>query len=131
MSSWKPSTAADPDGEDAWRFRPLAETDPVGAKRLIDRYAPLWLETAGLPLAHLGEVPDTVELVIAETWDPPDGTKVLRFTSWYTGETRWRPDWDGRVETALPFMEEVADVCGGWVKTERDRYGGTPWDASS
>jgi hypothetical protein len=75
------------------------------------------------------EVPDTVELVIARSWDPPDGTLILRFRSWYTGTTNWMPDWDGRAESAEDWIDSVAELCGGWVTFERDRYRErTPWE---
>jgi hypothetical protein len=128
-SSWRPSAASDPDEGDEWRFRPLAEQDPEAVMRLIEHFAPLWLEAARLPMHRLGEVPDTVELLVAESWNPADGTLVLRLRSWYTGETRWLYGWDGEVDSALPWIEEVADLCGGWVEDERSHYGNrTPWD---
>ena len=68
------------------------------ANRLVERFAPRWLRRAGLPLSHHGEVGDTIELRVADSWDPLDGTHVLRLTSWYTGETTWLYDWRGDFE---------------------------------
>jgi hypothetical protein len=80
-------------------------------------------------MKRLVEVPDTVNLVVADSWDPADGTHVLRLTSWYTGETRWLYGWDGHAETALSWIDDCAEVCGYWVQVERSRYGTrTPWD---
>ncbi len=129
MPSWRPPNAYDPDELDAWRFRLLAEVNAECAERLVAHFAPLWLNAAHLPLSRRSEVPDTVELKVADSWDPPDGTQVLRMTSWYTGETRWLHAWDGACESALAWVEGAAEDFGGWVLDEREHYGTrTPWD---
>ena len=132
VPSWRPSTPGEPDERDEWRFRPLAEIDASCAERLAAHFAPLWLKAARLPLSRLGEVPDTIEFRVAETWDPPDGTKVLRLTSWYTGETRWLPGWDGRDESAEEWIECIVGDFGDWVLTERALHGtAPPWDENT
>ena len=129
VPSWRPSTASDPDEADAWRFEPLADRDPACAQRLIEHFAPSWLAAARLPAERVAEVADTLNLVVAESWDPADGTQTLRITPWYTGETRWLPEWDGAAETALSWIEQTAEDFGDWVIDERERYGNrTPWD---
>jgi hypothetical protein len=128
VPSWRPDHASDPDKADEWRFRPLSESEPSIAQRLIAEFSPRFLRAATLPMAREAEVGNTIELTVAEEWQPRDGTRILRLTSWYTGETRWLPDWDGRFESAVSWIRDVADLCGGWVQSERADGGSTPWD---
>jgi hypothetical protein len=129
VPSWRPLNPSSPDELDEWRFRPLADTAAALTERLAAHFAPRWLQAARLPMSRLSEVPDTVEFRVAETWDPADGTKTLRLTSWYTGETRWLYGWDGRYESAAQWIEQVVEDFGDWVLTERELYGSAPpWD---
>jgi len=129
MPSWRPETATDPDGRDEWRYRTLGEVDASMATRLVDRFAPRWLRRAGLPIRRLPDVPDTIELKAAASWDPPDGSRVLRLRSWYTGETTWLYDWAGDFETAAEWIDGAADIFGDWIEDERAIGGGpTPWE---
>jgi hypothetical protein len=100
-------------------------------RRLIDEFAPRFLRVAGLPASRLDEVPDTIEVMVADSWAPADGTQVLRVRSWYTGEVRWLWEWDGHTEEALSWVREVADLCGAWVLDERGLGGSTPWDTDA
>jgi hypothetical protein len=119
MPSWRPPHAGSPNGPDEWRFRPLADLDPHLAARLLDRYGPRWLAAAGLPLGRLAEVPDTVDLRRG-----PDG---LRLTSWYTGSTYWLGDWDGSLEAAEAWIDDVADLQAANATIDRE-YGPGVWD---
>src|SRR5207253_5358402 len=112
VPSWRPPTAVDPDGANAWRYRLLSEVDASMATRLVDRFAPRWLRRAGLPEWRLPEMPDTIELKVADSWDPQDGSRLLRLTSWYTGETTWLYDWTGDFETAASWIDDAADNFG-------------------
>ena len=129
MPSWRPSNPGIPDEDDEWRFRLLADDDALCAERLAQHFAPLWLTAAQLPMTRLNEVPDTIEFRVADTWDPPDGTKTLRLTSWYTGETRWLYGWDGHYDNAAEWIDWVALDFGVWVVDEHEHYGTKlPWD---
>jgi hypothetical protein len=75
-------------------------------------------------MSRLGEVPETLALKVVDAWPPHQGPYVLRFTSWYTGETVWHWDWDGESDTAVAWIEEVADIVGALDRPQsRD---GTP-----
>ena len=125
----RPPTASDPDGPDSWRYRELAEVDPVLAHRLVSEYGEVWLSEAELPLERLSEVGDTVEIAVADEWeDSEPGSKRLRLTSWYTGSTYWRPDWDGDEEKAVSWVRDVASLQAGNVRFQRYSYGRTVWD---
>jgi hypothetical protein len=130
MPSWRPAGAGDPDEEHEWRFKPLVEQDPDVAAALLEAYGHRWLEKAELSLDRMAEVPDTVDLVVAEDWTEPEGSglMVLRFRSWYTGSTYWLREWDGTYDSASYWIIDVADLQAGNVMFERDRYGPTPWD---
>jgi hypothetical protein len=58
--------ASDPDGPDEWRFRPLLDKDRDLALRLIDVYARRWVERSGYPESRIPEVPDAMELLVAD-----------------------------------------------------------------
>ena len=67
--------------------------------------------------------------MVADSWDPADGSRVLRLTSWYTGETRWLYDWPGDYESAEEWIEDCADMSGDWIHDERALGGDpTPWE---
>jgi len=129
VPSWRPESPGDPDDADEWRFTPLDDHDPALAAEMIDRYGRRWLRLAGLPAARLTEVPDTVELRVADDWHEPPGAdrRVLRLTSWYTGSTYWLREWDGARDDAMAWVEDVADLQAHNVHFDR-RYGTTPWD---
>ena len=130
MPSWRPAEPGEPDGDDEWRFAPLANQDDELHTLLLETYGRRWLRQAGLPEERLPEVPDTVELLVAEDWTEPAGTGLLtlRLTSWYTGSTYWLPGWDGSSEAAVAWIEDIADLQAGNVRFDRDRHGHTPWD---
>jgi len=130
MPSWRPAEASDPDDENEWRFEALEEHDADLATVLLDAYGRRWLELAGLTPERLPEVPDTVELVVADDWtEPPaSGLRVLRLRSWYTGSTYWLWDWDGARDLAARWIEDVAELQASNVTVARQRYGETPWD---
>ncbi len=129
MPSWRPAGASDPDGQDEWRFGPLADQSPALADALLDHYARRWLDLAHLPERRLPEVPDTVDLVVAPDWSEPEasGLLTLRLRSWYTGSTYWMPGWDGTPEDAERWIDGVAELEAGNVDDERE-YGPTEWD---
>jgi hypothetical protein len=127
MPSWRPANRGKPDGREEGFYKPLADVDPTVADALIHHYGEVWLPRAGLPMERLPEVGDTVEIRVRDDGDQ----RVLRLTSWYTGSTYWMYDWDGETSSAVAWIEEVADLQAGNVKTERGRYGPTPWDESA
>ena len=99
----RPATASDPDGPDAWRYRDLAEVTPAMASLLVEEYGEVWLREAELPEDRRSEVGDTLELRVADEWDGYEpGTKRLRLTSWYTGETNCLYEWMGDVASPTP-----------------------------
>jgi hypothetical protein len=129
MPSMKPESASDPDGENGWRYRDLAETDADLALRLLREYGEVWLIEAELPVERLAEVQDTVELVVANEWEESDPQSMrLRLTSWYTGSTYWLPGWDRDHSAAVAWIRDIAQLQAGNVRTQRFRYGNTPWD---
>ena len=125
----RPAAAGDPDGENEKFFTPLEAEDSDLADQLVARYGRRWLDVGGLPEHRQSEVPDTVELVVAPDWteSPADRRRILRLRSWYTGSTYWLHDWDGGRESAEEWVDQVADLQGTNVESER-RYGPTPWD---
>ncbi len=129
MPSMRPATASDPDGADGWRYHDLGEVAPDLAFQLVKEYGEVWLPAAELPEARLSEVRDTLKLDVADEWeDAGAGTKRLRLTSWYTGETSWLHDWEGDVESAVEWIRSQAELRAVWVRYERFRYGSTFWD---
>jgi hypothetical protein len=131
VPNWRPETATDPDGPDAWRFRPLLDEDRELALRLIDVYASRWVERSGYPESKIPEVSGTMELVIADEWTAPGATtRRLRMTSWFTGSTYYLPGWNGDWYEAKRWIEDVAEMQAGNVDSYRGRNGPTPWDDS-
>ena len=129
MPSMRPPSASDPDGTEGWRFRELAEVDSTLAQRLLGEYGDLWVSASELPHERSGEVPDTLEVAVADEWqDDNPGLKRLRLTSWYTGSTYWLPDWDGDHEKAVTWIRDTAWLQAGNVRFQRYRYGRTAWD---
>ena len=129
MPNWRPESAPDPDGPDEWRFRPLLEEDRDLAHQLIEVYARRWIERSGYPETRIPEVPDTMELLVAEEWPSSSGAlRRLRLTSWFTCDTYYLPDWDGDEYDAKRWLEQVAELQAGNVDSYRGRYGPTPWD---
>jgi len=129
MPNWRHSTAPDPDGPDEWRFQPLVEHDHDLSLRLTDIYAHRWVERSGFPPERTPEVPDTIELVVADEWaEASIGMRRLRLTSSFTGNSYYLPDWDGGWYEAKAWIEDVAEMQAGGVDDYRGRYGPTPWD---
>lgn len=126
MPHWRPETASDPDGPEEWRL-PLLDEDRDLALRLIDIYARRRVERSGFPDARIPEVPDTMELLIADEWPSPSMV-TLRLRSWFTGSTYWLHGWDGDWYDAKGWIEAIADLQAGNVDSSRGRYGPTPWD---
>jgi len=62
VPNWRPETATDPDGPDAWRFRPLLDEDRDLALRLIEVYARAWVERTGYPESKIPDVSITARL---------------------------------------------------------------------
>jgi hypothetical protein len=107
----------------------LAEANADLALRLLREYGEVWLTEAELPVERLAEVEDTVEIVVAKEWGDPDAESMrLRLTSWYTGSTYWLPGWDGDHGAAVAWIRDIAQLQAGNVRTQRFRYGSTPWD---
>jgi hypothetical protein len=125
--SWRPADASDPDDDEEWRYGPLESIDRSLADRLISLFASSWLPAAGLPMSRLAEVPDTLELLAAPSWDPPDGSMILRLRSWYTGHTYWLHDWNGDHGAAEEWIREVAEENAFSVNFQR-RDEPTIWD---
>jgi hypothetical protein len=132
MRDWRPANPSSPDDADEWRFRPLRDDDSEFAERLVDAFCREWVMIAGFASERVEEARNTVELLVADEWDP-DGpevehTKRLRLTSWFTGSTYWLYEWAGDEATARRWIVHTADLQARNVMTERQLHGPTEWD---
>jgi hypothetical protein len=129
MRVWRPADPSSPDEADEWRYRPLHDSDPELADRLVAAYCRQWVMVAGFGSERLQEAPGTVELLVADEWDPEDDqAKRLRIRSWFTGSSYWLYEWDGDEAAALRWVLQTADLQGDNVIVERQMYGPTEWD---
>ena len=115
-----------PDGRRERLFRPLDEVDPAIAASLRNRFVEQWLDIAAFPATRHEDALQTVDLRVGP--GEGRGEQRLRLTSSFTGSTRWLDEWDGTEEGAASFVDDAAEMEGGWVHDERRLNGPTEWD---